>query len=1546
MRFPVVRTAARIVAATGAVALLLSMGVLGAQAAPEGAGPPPGDPATVTTVGGVTNSVAAERRDTVLPKGWRTSADTAWTTSGDATGLHVLVATARSGYTWQTAATLAEPGFDTDMWIGNACLTGSGRRLVVAYAPRTFTNKADLFDRGAFTAVVDLQTGAVRKLSVQSSLAYFNPGCGAGETAVISQFGGDRADDPAPTAIRSRLFTVDSATGKLSTPIGLRTEVTSAVPTSDGIVAAGPGRLVRVGTDGTTKPLAPTTGVAFRLVPDGSGQVTFAEHDGVKVRVRHTSTATAAPAALLAEGDLTELGLTRGANGKAFVTGRPTRVAALPGSVRVLDVPVGSEPSSTGALALTRVSVAAGVDPRLAVDPQAGARTVTVQAKVLAGGARLDFRVGPHVSGANAAAGTAVNPLLLGAAPAGAGLRLKTATTTSSADNPVDAERYCSVPRNDPRNQAMQPKPRQVEWAVDQAITNSLHLARPADWKNLGMPAYTPQGLFPSIPLIGGGRVPAQIMLGIIAQESNMWQASRFALPGVTANPLIGNFYGREIYNANPDDDWAINWTKSDCGYGLTQVTDHMRLAGHEKGPDDTAWTYQTQRAVALDFATNIAAGLRILQDKWNQTRQGGLMIHDGNPAALENWFFAVWAYNSGYHPQSEAAANNGAWGVGWGNNPINPRFNPQRKAFLEVSYDDARNPQWWPYPEKIMGWAGHPIEASETPETTVAGYRAAWWTTAEARASVKPPLTKFCDATNDCVPGALFPPNEEDVVGEPAGPCGHIDDAGWYDLKCWFNRPVGWQTDPGASCSRCGNEVLRFDPGYAYQDDGTSFPPRCDLTGLPAGARIVDDVADDIRSVRTGCPRNFTNAGTFALDFAGDSAGNRPSKIDFHQVGAGFGGHLWRAYTRVQGANGGSLKVTGTWSASQAINGWTRIMVSVPDHGAWTRQAKYVVNLGNGQTRYRVVNQAWREHRWIDLGVFPVNGKPSVSLSTETSDGRGEDAIIFDAVAFVPTQAPSAIYVAMGDSYSSGEGAAPYDRNSDYLHTVSDGEDKNACHRSRDDAYPRKVTLPGHAAPIAQEAAEGKASFGFIACSGAMTVSLTRDAVNNPPTADDLRGSTSWGAADQHFGEVAQVDQGYLDVDTTLVTVSIGGNDARFGDVLNGCVMTLGNCYDSDYRLTRDVHGTDVVDPAPLKDYQSNLIRNQLPQHLKAVYRAIRAKAPNAKILVMGYPQMFPNLPSEGCYNLGPQTQSFLNSLAGLLTTTIAKAVQEVKDEGANIRFVEPNTTWLVGVGQNSHAACPATPNSWLNALTATSTTGSGSATPGAGSFHPTVAGYRAYADLANSALQGYSHRAMVSQRIFNYVASRSSDGWQITQAQADEAALRCLNLAARSGLTGDPCMSVPILFPTATDANGAAINDDDAIIGNPQWLLNRYVSGAQKEAVLSRSWMNLVGVGQTTCPTPRPTGYQCDEYPFYSSERGGVWDMFYGETSTNSTRLRLVPTAENRAEGTMLGAMYTKCQMTSGTYEPTQGTLKTHGQPYLTIPLLFSPPKTFYVC
>ncbi|SCF43356.1 hypothetical protein GA0070564_10997 [Micromonospora mirobrigensis] len=952
-------------------------------------------------------------RTAVLGADWKSSPDRAWFTSGDSTGFHILIADAAGGYRWRTLATLAEPGFEADRWIGNACLTGSGRTLVVVYAPRTFTNKTDLFDRGGFTATVDMRSGAVTKLPIQTSLAYFNPGCGAGEQALLAQFDERRG--------RTRLIRVDAAARKLKERVVVPGQLGAAVPTAGGIVAADNGALVRVAADGTRQVIAPARGVPFKLAADADGGVVFLEQVGRdRVAVRRTTVPAAIRAgsgqragsslgtvSTLATGGLAEFDVTSGRGGRVYVTGAAQAGATQArgtgvGSVLMLAVAKGSRVSTHGRLAVSSIGAPARPDPAQPDQPVAAEQPLTISAEAVGNGKALTFSAG---SGDTAqddqgpASGRTVSPAL-GAGAAKAGAR-----TLGDPGSPADfADRYCSVPRNDPRNQAMQPKPRQVEWAVDQAVRGVLTVSRPANWKNLGMPAYTPQGLFPSRTLSAGGYVPAQVMLGITAQESNLWQAARFAVPGVTANPLIGNYYGINVYNSTTADDWTIRWSDADCGYGVTQLTDGMRLAGRTK-PGETALPYDTQRAVALDFAANVAGGLRVLQDKWNQTRSAGLIVNNGDASKIENWFFAVWAYNSGFYPQAEAGANGGAWGVGWANNPVNPKYPANRTAFLDVSYEDAAHPQDWPYPEKVMGWAGHPVEILESPGTLVAGYRAAWWNGdgtvgLQNRSRVKPPVTQFCDTTNNCVPGGKYVPNDPSVAGEPAGPCAHKNSLGNYDLKCWYNQPSTWKPDCSFSC---GNEVLRFDPGYAYQDDGTAYPPRCTLDGLPSNAQIVDDVPDGTPSVRPNCGRPWTNAGTFAFTYKPDGSGQYPGKIDTHQIGGGFGGHFWFTHTRTAADEGGKLEVKATWKLDTTRNGPMVIYAALPDHGAHVQSARYVVKTAAGD-RTRVIKQPGQGNRWVSLGAFMFNGVPEVSLSSVTPNGDGTQDLAFDAMAFVPT--------------------------------------------------------------------------------------------------------------------------------------------------------------------------------------------------------------------------------------------------------------------------------------------------------------------------------------------------------------------------------------------------------------------------------------------------------------------------------------------------------------------------------------------------------------
>ncbi|WP_103512812.1 hypothetical protein [Streptomyces sp. SM13] len=991
------------------------------------------------------DTVPPAERAAVLGKDYTKSGDLAWTTTSDAQGFHLLTAREKDGYTWQTTASLSEPGFDTDAWIGNACLTGSGKRAVVVYAPRTFTNKPELMARGAFTAVVELNTGEVTKLPLRASLSYYNPGCGVGESAVLTQSGGE---DKAAT----RLIKLDAATSKLSEPIVTEGQVTSSVITKSGAIvgASGP-QIVRIDTKGEQTAVANTDAVPYRLVPDSDGGLVFLDKQpatksksrkattGDKTRAKRLTggeigrpDARKAKPSVLAEGPVADTGLTRSA-GTVFLTGKAEQVSGkkLPRTVRHLaKAPKDAKVSTHGAAVLTKTAWSDGQGALIQFEDQA-TRPVNVEMTTLDSGKTAAFTVDPEKRpSSRIGEGRERTPALKG--PAGKGKRT---AKKSSADGlstqlvgaqvlaagnrneVVESERVCSVPRNDPGNQAMQPKPRQVEWAVNQAIRGELdrHATRHANWKNLGMPVYSPQSLFPRMPLEGGGlgdTVPAQVMLGVTAQESNMWQASRVAVPGVTGNPLIGNYYGIDYYDGDTSNEWDIDWSEADCGYGITQVTDHMRMAGKEDGKGGAAWDYQKQRAVALDYAANVAAGLQILIDKWNTTRKAGLQINNGNPAKLENWTFALWAYNSGFYPNK---GDGSPWGVGWANNPANPEWDAGRTPFMEDFYgneeaSDAAHPQDWPYQEKVLGFAAHPPSYLESPGTMVPAFRAAWWNGTEGtakvegsakynRAQVKPAEDTFCTAGNGCDPGKIGDGTQNEAG---AGPCTRSD------FKCWWHLPVEWKDDCDYSC---GNDFTRFPTSWAEEPDGTAYPPNCSTSGLPSNAMIIDDLPEGTPVVRSGCSNaDWTNQGSFSFDFGDGESGSHPTtsytkwpaKVDLHQLGAGFGSHFYFGHTRKDDLQGNRLKFTGTWTLDKEVNGPAKVMVHLPDHGAHTKYATYKIHTAKG-VKTRTVAQKGDKNRWASLGAFMFSGKPKVTLSTITPDGTGDEDIAFDAIAISP---------------------------------------------------------------------------------------------------------------------------------------------------------------------------------------------------------------------------------------------------------------------------------------------------------------------------------------------------------------------------------------------------------------------------------------------------------------------------------------------------------------------------------------------------------------
>ena len=99
-----------------------------------------------------------------------------------------------------------------------------------------------------------------------------------------------------------------------------------------------------------------------------------------------------------------------------------------------------------------------------------------------------------------------------------------------------------------------------------------------------------------------------------------------------------------------------------DCGYGIGQITSGM---GHASVPPALEFGVPSARQAVIGTHPlfNIAEGVRILADKWNSAPNFRPIAGTGDPAALEDWYYAIWSYN----------------GFAFSNHPLNPSLNPLR---------------------------------------------------------------------------------------------------------------------------------------------------------------------------------------------------------------------------------------------------------------------------------------------------------------------------------------------------------------------------------------------------------------------------------------------------------------------------------------------------------------------------------------------------------------------------------------------------------------------------------------------------------------------------------------------------------------------------------------------------------------------------------------------------------------------------------------------------------------------------------------------------
>lgn len=920
----------------------------------------------VTGQGGLTDP------DVALGTDWRRSSDAVVTGVGDSDGFHLYLATEKNAFAWTTLATLTSSALDVGPWTGEVCVTGSGRYAVAVYAPALAVNKPRLMAAGGLAAVVDTRTGIARQVATGVQLAYFNPACGPGDTALLTRaIGADEQE--------TDLLTVDAAAGRVTRTRRIAAQLTTPVPAPDGDYGIVHGALVRVSDSGGLAVVGRPAGQAYAVVATA--------HHGIDVvsRVGQRSVAQR-----FANGGVTTIGtgpwhrfqLFGLAGGRDVLIGDTSQVARAVPEQSLID----SDRRARAVSGQGRLAVVSAMSAQTAQTVGAplsrpdrgktGSMTVTVRAT--------------HSGRVSSATVSTTKAPILNTLATGAPDDIHALT------DPSVSEPSCAIGRNDPRIQALQPSPDMVEWAVDQAVYGYLTVSRPADYLKTGQVAYTPQGLFPRLSLAGGGSVPAQLMLAILAQETNLSEASWHAVPGDTGNPLIADYYG----NGNADLD-LIDYDDSDCGYGIGQVTDNMRV-------DDVGFSERQQIAIATDYAANIAAGLRILTSKWNQIyndNAGWSHVNDGDPLRIENWYLAVWAYNSGYHDSADAGDNNGHWGVGWLNNPANPTYSADRAPFLRESYGDAAIPSHWSYEEKVMGWAETPQVKGSGPAYSEPDFGA----NADGDQLTLPGLRTFCaTGINSCDPTA---------TGDP---CPAESDA------CWWHGTVTFADCPGGECAdgTLAYSLGASEPGVQriYDRDCENFTGGGDVyRDVTNPVRVVYDL-NDVSRYALGCSIAQDTGGKFTLR-VGAPAGSAPeayyAQIDLHQLGAGYNGHMWFTHVYppdyLEGETNANHQVVGAWAPETGLgDGQTRdydIVVHLPSHGGAYHYAEYVILTSFDDTNETcVIDQDTTDifgdgqDEWVYLGKYTLSRGARVQLKN-VGDAYvdGTEDIAFDAMAFIP---------------------------------------------------------------------------------------------------------------------------------------------------------------------------------------------------------------------------------------------------------------------------------------------------------------------------------------------------------------------------------------------------------------------------------------------------------------------------------------------------------------------------------------------------------------
>ncbi|TDC75159.1 SGNH/GDSL hydrolase family protein [Streptomyces hainanensis] len=169
---------------------------------------------------------------------------------------------------------------------------------------------------------------------------------------------------------------------------------------------------------------------------------------------------------------------------------------------------------------------------------------------------------------------------------------------------------------------------------------------------------------------------------------------------------------------------------------------------------------------------------------------------------------------------------------------------------------------------------------------------------------------------------------------------------------------------------------------------------------------------------------------------------------------------------------------------------------------------------------------------------------------------------------------------------------------------------------------------------------------------------------------------------------DIVNSQLGALTPDTTLVTLQVGGNDVGFVDVITNCILTIDD--------------QDCLDGVALAQQAAHAY---LSPALTQTYAAVRAAAPNARVVVVGYPRLYTIQGNCGIFGLSDRERTALNGAADTLADIMAARSAE-----AGFTFLDARPVF------DPHTLCSGN-SAWVTSLEWDKINES---------YHPNVAGHR----------------------------------------------------------------------------------------------------------------------------------------------------------------------------------------------------------------------------